>query len=548
MYVSKGPEEKVRQKIIKKLLELGWTEEQMQWKPEWKIPNAPNDLTKRDRGQKYNFCGRSDLALFGDGSKQPHALQVLFEMKEPTIDKGKTQLMRYLQSEPTCRMGIWTNGTAVLAIYKSHTMDWVEVKDASLPSPTDELTAPPAELPTWDKLQNPTEVQLSASMSRLIDIIVIEDPISTRREDQLREILHVLLVKLDSDAYASSKKDEPLKFRVYGDTATMVEATAKKMRELYKKYYVTQKNRIFNEDDTEDIKLSNESIFKIVDTIAPWKILGQNVDLVSKAMQVLRTESVKGGEGQYHTPLQIIRRCVVAMEITSSDKVIDPACGSGGFIIETLNQIQTNEFPDEKDTWHLVKFANDKLYCVDKDALSVKMTRAMMVALRDGSTHVMKGDSVRTHRWKDECPLLEKSLGGDGEGNIGPSFSVVMTNPPFGQNLKVSETDCRLSKYSISRAAAKVKSGNKEYTSLEIGLIFIEVAHRLLVKGGRLGIILPETYFFSKSYRWLPGWLEGRLAIRGIFNIPMPAFQEFCRAKTNFYIFEKVGDSLEGEE
>ena len=74
---------------------------------------------------------------------------------------------------------------------------------------------------------------------------------------------------------------------------------------------------------------------------------------------------------------------------------------------------------------------------------------------------------------------------------------------------------------------------------MEIGLIFLERAHRLLMKGGRLGIILPETYFFSATYKWLPVWLESRFTLRGAINIPMEAFQGFCRAKTNFYIFEK---------
>ena len=63
----------------------------------------------------------------------------------------------------------------------------------------------------------------------------------------------------------------------------------------------------------------------------------------------------------------------------------------------------------------------------------------------------------------------------------------------------------------------------------------------VLALNGRVGIVLPETYFFSYSYRWLPHWLKDRLALRGMLNIPMEAFEEFCRAKTNFYIFEKVG-------
>jgi type I restriction enzyme M protein len=113
------------------------------------------------------------------------------------------------------------------------------------------------------------------------------------------------------------------------------------------------------------------------------------------------------------------------------------------------------------------------------------------------------------------------------------SFTVVVTNPPFGKNLKVSAADSRANKYTIAKQA------KGDYVALEIGLIFLERSYRLLAKGGRLGIILPETYFFSSTYKWLPDWLESRFLLRGVFNIPMEAFQGFCRAKTNFYVFEK---------
>ncbi|HCQ6371080.1 TPA: SAM-dependent DNA methyltransferase [Clostridioides difficile] len=112
----------------------------------------------------------------------------------------------------------------------------------------------------------------------------------------------------------------------------------------------------------------------------------------------------------------------------------------------------------------------------------------------------------------------------------------MITNPPFGQKLKVSALDCEKSKLTISQTE---KNGVVKYEQIELGLAFLERCYRLLVKGGRLGIILPETYFFSKSYYSVQEWIEERFIVRGIVNIPMEAFQGFCRAKTNFYVLEK---------
>ena len=236
----------------------------------------------------------------------------------------------------------------------------------------------------------------------------------------------------------------------------------------------------------------------------------------------------------------------MALEITSEDKVIDPACGTGSFLVEALRQVQAKEFPNDAENWNLVKWSNDNLWGIDKDDIGVKLTRAIMVAMRDGSSHVLLGDAIRSDQWANKYPRLSQDLSTRDMPNGYAQFTVAVTNPPFGENLKVTAADCRSAAYSISNFAAM--KGAKDYTDLEIGLVYLELAHRLLRTGGRVGIILPETYFFSYSYRWLDSWMVDRFALRGMLNIPMEAFEEFCRAKTNFYIFEKIGEGSSKEE
>lgn len=542
-----GPEEVVRQKIIEDLKRLGWKENRLQ--KEWRVPDTPHDLTKRERGQSYATCGRADLVTFADDSGQPYALQVIFEFKEPTIDKGRQQLIRYLASEPVVRMGYWTNGLESLAVYKSHTNEWIEVKNAPLPHSGDDLTAPPSKPPTWGDLSEPSEGQLSAALHRLVATVVASDSRSVRPEDQLRELLHALLVKIESDSNASARvnKKNPVSFRIYGDKATMVKLTAAELQQQFREYFNRQRTRVFHRDDVDHIRLTDETLFAVVVTLAPWRILGAKVDLLSKAFQIFRTKAMKSGGGQFLTPQRIIRPCVMALEITSSDKVIDPACGSGGFVIETLRQVQEREFSSSpNDTWRLVKFANDNLYGVDMDPLGVKLTKAAMIAMQDGSTHALTGDAVRRHLWKSKFPDLGQSLANPSSDEaVAEQFTVVLTNPPFGEDLKVSAVDARAAGYTITIFAAGSTIEQNEHVDLEIGLVYLDLAHRLLQIGGRVGIVLPETYWFSHKYRWLPKWLENRFVLRGMLNIPMEAFEEFCRAKTNFYILEKIGNGTE---
>jgi len=151
-----------------------------------------------------------------------------------------------------------------------------------------------------------------------------------------------------------------------------------------------------------------------------------------------------------------------------------------------------------------------------------------MQILGDGSAHCARGDSIRTYLWASDFPQLQSGIFANGR------FTVVLTNPPFGTNLKVPARDARRGSLDIACA----KRGSWE--ELETGLIFLNRSWQLLMSGGRLCIVLPETYLFSPQYAFLQQWLQKRFRTLGVINIPMEAFQGFCRAKTNLYIFEKI--------
>ncbi len=232
---------------------------------------------------------------FADESGEWPALQVIFEFKAPDIAKGRAQLLRYLSNEPMAKMGYWTNGSQSLAVYKRHQADWVFVEGAALPHPSDNLTRPPETPPTWNTLRVPSEAELSGALRRLVATTVVSDSNVNRRDDQLRELLHLLLVKLESDAVAnrSANRDKPVAFRIYGDNISKVAVTAKVIREQFQDYFQKQRTRIFLPNDRDIILLSNETVFAVVAELAPFRILGDNVDLLSKAFQIIRTNCTK---------------------------------------------------------------------------------------------------------------------------------------------------------------------------------------------------------------------------------------------------------------
>lgn len=280
-------EEDVRQEILRSLRQRGWREEQIQWKPEWSVPDTPHDLTKRERGQKFATCGSCDIVLFDDDSREWHALKVIIELKAPNIDAGRSQLFRYLSNEPMAKMGYWSNGSRGLAIYKTVNGKWIEIENAQLPRPGDDLTQPPSEPLSWETMDEPSEAELTGAFKRLLNVVVASDTRAKRREVQLREMVHVLLVKLDSDADASMDPSNSVSFTVQGDEITRISRTAEQVRRNFRDLYARRKDTIFSRDDRDEIQLDDATIYQAVVELSRFRLLFINSEVVAKAFQIL---------------------------------------------------------------------------------------------------------------------------------------------------------------------------------------------------------------------------------------------------------------------
>lgn len=514
----------VRLPTIEKLALAGWDRGQLQYEPEWRVPKSPHDAAKREGG--VGFSGWPvDLVIFDDPStisQWEHVLAIC-EFKAPTLEEGVSQLEIYLAREPRARVGYWTNGATDIRVYKLPDGSFKHLANRGIPLPGDNFELPSEDPLTFADLKTPSSIQLRSVFRRLLDAIVARDTKSTRPEAQLNEVCNLLLLKLESDTAGGYDPTQPVDFQLSQGGEVV---TARSIREQFTAM-VDMRPEIFAEDDSTHLLLDDHTINEVVYELSGLNLLDMKPEAISEAFQVFRRANLKAAAGQYFTPTRVIAAAIEMLDIRPQDKIIDPACGTGGFLVQAFISVLENgkgTITEAKArTW-----AHRQVFGVDKDAINVKLSRAIMVSLGDGSTNIHVGDSIREDRWPKDYPHLPTALK-DG------SFTVVVTNPPFGQNLKVGKIDSRRNSYTIATNPKKPT----EYRDLEIGLVFMERAYKLLKKGGRLGIILPETYFFSSTYSWFPDWLKTRFELRGMLNIPMEAFQGFCRAKTNFYVFEK---------
>lgn len=521
----------VRIPLLKELVRQGWDKNQIQFQPEWKVPKTPSEASKREAGQSFQGYP-VDIAIFDNVSNLGNYenIQIIVETKAPDIEEGINQLKIYMSLEPHALLGIWSNGNGICLVYRTSQGGYHVERNGNLPRMGDSLIKSGDTKLRWLDLVEPTTADLKKSFTRLLNVIVSQDSRSTRRDDQLNNLCNIILAKLEGDKIAKFTPSSAVPFQVWNSEVE----TASKVRQLFQGMKIAHGD-IFLNDGDNDINFDDHTISLAVYELSKFKLRDASLNAVSQAFQVFRTASLKSAEGQYYTPYPVIRSVIKLMEIHPSDKVIDPACGTGGFLLESYRQLRES-FP-AMDDGDAKGWAQRHLYGVDKDRINVKLTKAIMLTIGDGSTHTYLGDSLRKHLWSTTFHELQTALAPN-------TFTCIVTNPPFGQNLKMSPVDAKAARIEIAKKSLKNPDGTfsfhtTKYEERELGILFLERCYELLVVGGRLGIILPETYMFSPSYGWLRQWLLERFTYRAILNIPMEAFQGFCRAKTNFYILEK---------
>lgn len=193
--------------VLERLLLLGWEREQIicpspnSDDTEWHVPKTPSEATNRE--SKRSFKGYPvDIALFDDVefvNDYEHIVAII-ECKEPNKNEGISQLKIYLGLEPHARLGIWTNGTEFVRVYKLPSAgDFKVVEGAGLPKPTENFILAGDKRITYSDLQIPSTRELKSAFSSLLGVLTSRDTRSTRREDQLNQMSNILLIKLESD-------------------------------------------------------------------------------------------------------------------------------------------------------------------------------------------------------------------------------------------------------------------------------------------------------------------------------------------------------------
>ena len=234
--------------------------------------------------------------------------------------------------------------------------------------------------------------------------------------------------------------------------------------------------------------------------------------------------ALRGAEGQFFTPRNVVRMMISILDPAPDEMILDPACGSGGFLITALEYVwQKLEAQAKTKGWGPVQLDRKKREVaskyfrgIDKDSFLAKVTKAYMAIIGDGRGGVFCENSLLNpdewhHATSDAIRIS--------------SFDIVFTNPPFGTKIPIKGEPV-LSQFALGYKWKKDKSTGRIDKTATLHedqppqILFLERCLQFLKTGGRLGIVLPEAVFGMPTYEYVVTFLQERTKILGIVSMP----------------------------
>jgi len=349
-------------------------------------------------------------------------------------------------------------------------------------------------------------------------------------EDEFEEVFKLLVAKLWAERSGSAAR-----FRAEREEAMTFEGVVKLLREAERAW-----PGIVEPDSRP--ALTPEHLQICVEALARHTISDSSLEVLDGFFEFMVSRAAKGSKGQYFTPRYVVELCVRMLEPRAHESVLDPACGSGGFLFHALNFVRDQEGLGGKA---LQQYCESKLWGFDIDPRAVRVAKALMVLSGDGQSNIVRLNSLLTPEMGGLFPL-------QGQDTINmltvedvtrarlrhhKGFDVILTNPPFAGEVLERHV---LDGYNVSRGKARI----------ERDVLFLERCVDLLRPGGRMAMVLPHNKFAATEFGGIREWVMKKCRILGVVALGRHTFLPHTHQKASILFVQKrlAGSSLVRDE
>jgi type I restriction enzyme M protein len=499
------------------------------------------------------------------------ALEFKKEDNKNVADVWDKQLKAYLNESrrPFC-LGILYD-TERLYLFRKHKNKFLryseEFNTKGEESKTKELSLhlpdPYINLPSFEELLEWTETTtIDRSKRTITDLDIISGVHSTQINDAMSSILRTMdkvgmvnqkgfeiLIQILSLKIYDEKRNEKtpkrfLDFYITDEEKNFKALADKPLQEFIKRinalreeaagtYYRILKDNPLNVKNENHIKVLIEVVYQFQDYSL---VRSHKTDLYQLVFYRFAQAFAKDRYAQFVTPLPIIDFLVNIVNPRNGETVVDPTVGIADFL--SVSYVNSNS-----------KLDDNNIFGMDIDDQMVMLATLNMLLNGDGNAKLraksgygsllskfdIKGDLV------DLVPDMNQKGNWDDrpDDNQLKKFDVVLTNPPFGEDRAFVPKDDKdlemiqcyelwhlYSNKGEEQPAGKKKKAEKQANKIDLGVVFLENAYRILKENGRMGIVLSNSIASIDTHKIARKWLMDKMRIVAIFDLPANVFAE----------------------
>ncbi|EEX49659.1 MULTISPECIES: N-6 DNA methylase [Pasteurella] len=512
---------------------------------------------------------RADVVIYTKDLPQTQEnIQIIVECKKENVssnDKkdGIEQLKSYMTVCPNCEWGLWTNKKerkVLRKIFNQQTQQYEFIAFNDIPDVTGNTDD--IDRPKRNKLARADGDNLFLAFRRCHESIHLYDGFN--KENAFFEFLKIIFCKIRDERNIP----KPLEFYVSSTEKGNLDgqnACKERINNIFAGVK-RQFSQIFEAND--EIKLSSRSLVEIVSELQGYSFLATDVDLKGRAYEEIVGSNLKGDRGQFFTPRNVMHMAVKMINPKLDEKILDPACGTGGFlvtamnmVIEQLKQDWAKDLGADEHQWgddekkalqqRISEAAASSFFGFDIAPELVKATKMNMVMNNDGSGNILRNDSLLPpHLWESDFKEnLAKALGISASQfkshqDIG-LFDVIITNPPFGSKITIQQ-EYMLNQYEIGHGWENPKKkGGTEWLKKSVTSaappeqLFVERCLQLLKPAGRMAIVLPDNILGAPGLGYIRQWLLKEAKIIASVDLDSNTFQPHTGVQTSILILQK---------
>ncbi|MCH7568797.1 MAG: N-6 DNA methylase [Nanoarchaeota archaeon] len=508
-WVKDKPEEQVRQAYLRKLVEdYGYNRKNI--KTEVSIKSGQTETKKP-----------ADIVVFnGKGFDPGRHAYIIIEVKRKDRKDGKEQLVSYVNST-TSEFAVWFNGKEIAYYqrFRDPKHEFIDIPD--IPKAGESID----DVGKYYKKQLTPASELKTTFETIHNYIYANE--GFLKDKVFNEMLKVIFIKLVDEKLPNPKCD----FRITktemeqlekGEGKEFIERIEKLFGEVIKRY-----SDVFGSN--EKLNLKPVTLGFVISQLQKYSLTSTPADVKGTAFQTFVYAHQRGDRGEFFTPHPILDLVINFLNPKEHDDLIDPACGSGGFLVSTMNYIRDNMKNarpdlDSKDIAIAIKdYARAHIHGIDFNPDLARVTKMYMILNDDGHTGVFSEnslidwESLNNSSLKAQAGILKRG-----------SFDILMTNPPFGSKGKITSKKI-LEQFDLGYIWKKDKDGTfKKQTKLQNGqvpdILFIERCLDFLDENGKMAIVLPDGDLTNSTLEYVRNYIDKKVRIIAVVSLPPDTF------------------------